>query len=69
MHLNVNHAFFNDNMHKGISKFLGSWCNHSDSRLKKLLSIVNMQFDLTKILSLTVELEIKSQTLNMFQFH
>jgi len=69
MHLSVNHAFFNNNMHKGISKFLGSWCNHGDSRLKKMLLIVKMQFDLTKILNLNVELEIKSQTLNMFQLH
>jgi len=69
MHLNVNHAFFNNNMHKGISKFLGSRCNHCDSRLKKMLFIVNMQSNLTKILNLNVELEIKSQTLNMFQLH
>jgi hypothetical protein len=34
-----------------------------------MLLIVKMQFDLTKILNLNVELEIKSQTLNMFQLH
>jgi hypothetical protein len=60
--------FFNNNMDKGISKFLGSWCNHGNSRLKKMLFIVNMQFDLTKLLNLIVDLEIKSQTLNMFNF-
>ncbi len=67
MHLNVNHAIFNSNLQKGISKFSSHWF---DNRLRNMPFIINMQLINQNIKSSSnLEFEIKSQTLNMFQLN
>ncbi len=48
IHLNTNHAFLNNNMHKGSWGFQGFSVIHSDSRLKNMWFMVNA-IDLIKI--------------------
>ncbi len=69
MHLNMDHAFLNDDMHKQISMFSRPWYDtywQQDWEINDLGFKCNWFNQNIKSLN-NIEFDIKSQTLNIFQ--